>query len=233
MVFSRCLIEEFLTAANTGDEKRLDMHTAQTDLPKVTTGTNLLDIPPELRPMIYSFLPDGRVLQDIYPDSGFVETYGFNPPDRGSLSLSQSCRLIHDEVSDKLYSSLSLSIYAKPPPHHPYEWTTKALWDSLGQLPGHLRHARHVKMEIDVTLSFGKVDVPHIRALAYLHGPKAFLTALRHSGNTKQFECNFITQRYFHLRETGSGTEAGNGRKDQEFDRAETLVTQLEHTLLE
>lgn len=97
-----------------------------------------------------------------------------------------------------------------------------------------MKHARHFKLEIDLMLNLGRVNVPNDRALYYLEGPKVFLTALQRSNNLKLFEFNVLTHRLFQLQVSEANADVGASRrspKDRELDRAKNLITQLEREL--
>lgn len=107
-----------------------------------------LDIPVELRLIIYSFQePQGHIQPVIDTDRNRIET---TTPDTSSFtalaSLSRTCKTIYHETYDKLYSGLHVKIQGWPDSSIRYGPRTKAVWAFLIGLPLHLKHVRHIQL---------------------------------------------------------------------------------------
>lgn len=181
----------------------------------------LLDIPAELRLMIYSFLSSQQeVHQLINTDMNRIETSLVNSSTNALASLSRTCWAIHHEVNDKLYSHLRVTFQGWPDSPALLEREAKAIWESLRSLPRHLKHVRHIA----VWLHFG---LGSHNLLAYAQDVKPIIPALRNAAKLETFEFALTLPSCFPLEESTSVEDGEQSLKTRELERAEALIAQL------
>jgi len=71
----------------------------------------LLELPPELRVLMYSFLYSGPLglSLDLY-DEAYLSPVTYSKPDNGALALLQTCKTIHFEATATFHDALELDV---------------------------------------------------------------------------------------------------------------------------